>query len=205
MYYVTYNNGTIYWHYHFTGLLKYTNLASLSIPLRFPIYNIIMLKFPLYMFKITSDCVIIFASTIKHDSGADQGTVHALIRWLIRNWPPGRACSDHVAGRSLIPCLSYGDHVTERRLSRDCAVSDHVADHALISWLSMHWSFIWGFPGSSACQCRRLGFHPWVGKISWRRKWQPTTLFLPGKSHGRVWYNWRTDHACTRCLFASNK
>ena len=28
-------------------------------------------------------------------------------------------------------------------------------------------------------------FKPWVGKISWRRKWQPTPVFLPGKSHGR--------------------
>ena len=26
--------------------------------------------------------------------------------------------------------------------------------------------------------------NPWVGKISWRRKWQPTPVFLPGKSHG---------------------
>ena len=24
----------------------------------------------------------------------------------------------------------------------------------------------------------------WVGKMSWRRKWQPTPVFLPGKSHG---------------------
>jgi len=24
---------------------------------------------------------------------------------------------------------------------------------------------------------------PWVGKISWRRKWQPTPVFLPGESH----------------------
>ena len=28
-------------------------------------------------------------------------------------------------------------------------------------------------------------FNPWVGKISWRRKWQPTPVFLPGKSHGQ--------------------
>ena len=28
-------------------------------------------------------------------------------------------------------------------------------------------------------------FNPWVGKISWRRKWQPTPVFLPEKSHGR--------------------
>ena len=34
-------------------------------------------------------------------------------------------------------------------------------------------------------QCRRPGFDPWVGKIPWRRKWQPTPVFLPGKSHGR--------------------
>ena len=38
-----------------------------------------------------------------------------------------------------------------------------------------------------ACQCRRCkrcGFHPWVEKIPWRREWQPTPVFLPGKFHG---------------------
>ena len=33
----------------------------------------------------------------------------------------------------------------------------------------------------SACQCRRPGFKPWVRKIPWRRKWQPTPVFLPEK------------------------
>ena len=33
------------------------------------------------------------------------------------------------------------------------------------------------------CQCRRCGFNPWVGKIPWRRAWQPTPVFLPGESH----------------------
>ena len=32
---------------------------------------------------------------------------------------------------------------------------------------------------------RRLDFDPWVGKIPWRRKWQPTPIFLPGESHGQ--------------------
>ena len=32
-------------------------------------------------------------------------------------------------------------------------------------------------------QCRRPGFSPWVGRIPWRRKRQPTPVFLPGKSH----------------------
>ena len=35
----------------------------------------------------------------------------------------------------------------------------------------------------SACQCRSHGFNPLKGKIPWRRKWQPTPVFFPGKSH----------------------
>ena len=31
----------------------------------------------------------------------------------------------------------------------------------------------------------RCGFDSWVVKILWRRKWQPTSAFLPGKSHGQ--------------------
>ena len=37
----------------------------------------------------------------------------------------------------------------------------------------------------SAHQCRKHGFDPWVGKIPWRKKWQSTPVFLPGKSHGQ--------------------
>ena len=52
---------------------------------------------------------------------------------------------------------------------------------------------VMGFPGGAsgkepACQCRRhkrLGFDPWVGKIPWRRAWQPIPVFLPGESHRR--------------------
>ena len=32
---------------------------------------------------------------------------------------------------------------------------------------------------------RRWEFDSWVGKIPWRRKWQPTPVFLPGKFHGQ--------------------
>ena len=46
-----------------------------------------------------------------------------------------------------------------------------------------------GFPGGSevksiCLQYGRPGFDPWVGKIPWRRKWQPIPVFLPGESHG---------------------
>ena len=35
----------------------------------------------------------------------------------------------------------------------------------------------------SFCQCRKRGFDPWLGKLPWRRKWQPTPVFLLGKPH----------------------
>ena len=43
------------------------------------------------------------------------------------------------------------------------------------------------FPGGkeAACQDRRCRFDPWVRRIPWRRKWQPTPVFLPGESHGQ--------------------
>ena len=44
----------------------------------------------------------------------------------------------------------------------------------------------WWLSGKeSTCRWRRRGFDPWVRKIPWRKKWQPTPVFLPGKSHGQ--------------------
>ena len=37
----------------------------------------------------------------------------------------------------------------------------------------------------SSWQCRRYEFDLWVEKISCRRKWQPTPIFLKGESHGQ--------------------
>ena len=53
----------------------------------------------------------------------------------------------------------------------------------------------------STCQCTRSGFSLWVRKIPWRRKWHPTPVFLPGKSHGQrslVGYNsWGREESDT--------
>ena len=53
-------------------------------------------------------------------------------------------------------------------------------------------TFWWGFPSDSAVKnspatprLRRHGFDPWVRKVSWRRKQQPTPVFLPGESQGQ--------------------
>ena len=60
-------------------------------------------------------------------------------------------------------------------------------------------------PLANAGNARDLRFDPWVQKIPWRRKWQPTSVSLPGKSHGqrslvgyRPWgHRVRHDGACT--------
>ena len=46
----------------------------------------------------------------------------------------------------------------------------------------------WRSGKERACQCirhKRCGFNPWVGTISWRRKWKPTPVFFSGKFHGQ--------------------
>ena len=57
------------------------------------------------------------------------------------------------------------------------------------------WYFIvWGFPSGSEGKESASnegdmglipGSDPWVRKIPWRREWQPTPVFLPGKVHGQ--------------------
>ena len=51
--------------------------------------------------------------------------------------------------------------------------------HSLMQLLGLPW---W-LRGQSIC--RQCGFNHWVRKTPWRRKWQPTPLFLPGESHGQ--------------------
>ena len=53
------------------------------------------------------------------------------------------------------------------------------------------------FPGGSggkesACSAGDQGSIPGLGRFPWRRKWQPTPVFLPGKSHG-----WRSLVGCS--------
>ena len=47
------------------------------------------------------------------------------------------------------------------------------------------WPPWWLSGKESVFQCRGHGYNLWVAKIPWRRKWQPTPVFLPGKSHGQ--------------------
>ena len=63
----------------------------------------------------------------------------------------------------------------------------------------------------TTCQCercRRYGLLLWVRKIPWRRKWQPTPVFLPGKPHGQgslVGYSPWSRKSWTRLSDSSTK
>ena len=51
------------------------------------------------------------------------------------------------------------------------------------------WASLVGFPGGSEVKASvsnvgKPGFDPWAGKIPWRRKWQPTPVFLLGEFLG---------------------
>ena len=68
--------------------------------------------------------------------------------------------------------------------SRPCEFPLHFC---IIYYIHSHsQDFPGGSEGRSVClQCGRPRFDPWVGKMPWRRKWQPTPELLPGKSLGR--------------------
>ena len=99
-------------------------------------------------------------------------------------------------------CLPLWNVIQEER---ECLTS---------SWPSI--DIVSGFPAGAsgkdpACQCRRHKrqvFSPWVGRIPWRRAWQPTSIFMPGDARGqsslagyspwgsqRIRHDWATKHS----------
>ena len=72
-------------------------------------------------------------------------------------------------------------------LDRDCIESIDCFGSLLFNMLSR---LVRGFSGgsevkASACNVGDLGSIPGSGRFLWRRKWQPTPVFLPGESHGQ--------------------
>ena len=79
--------------------------------------------------------------------------------------PPCHACIRNIRGH----CPSWTKVTSNMQTNR------HRQSEWLPRWLSGK---------EFACCCRRRGFNLWIRKICWRRQWQPTPVFLPGKSHG---------------------
>ena len=62
----------------------------------------------------------------------------------------------------------------------------------------------------STCQCKRPRFDSWGKKVPWRRKWQPTPVFLLGESHGQrslvhkthAWCTWKQWDDLKSCVLS---
>ena len=109
-----------------------------------------------------------------------------------RGQPWGRPPS-HPRGRSRgCPPLALGWQLSPNPQARqpgtlqmDCCF--------LIAHVLLFSKFLFIYLGLPRCRCgkepvcprRRCRFSSWVAKIPWRRKWQPTPVFLPGESHGQ--------------------
>ena len=68
---------------------------------------------------------------------------------------------------------------------RTTEMSERVILEAVrILTLTSPWVLPWWLRWWRIClQCRRPMFDPWIRKTPWKRKWQPTSVFLPRKSH----------------------
>ena len=107
------------------------------------------------------------------------------LKWFLLSHRYSHKCSSHPACYPKVPAprqppLIPEDHISPNRSPK--ARLDipflKAGGRGQLASLVAQWSRI-------RLQCRRCGFEPWVRKIPWRRKWQPTLGFSSGKSHGQ--------------------
>ena len=100
-------------------------------------------------------------------------------------WEPALRSSKAAAAHALVTLLAPW---LRCNLSLLCCWEEPIRCKGSSQQRELGWVIL-SFPGSSerkasACNMGRPGFDPWVWKIRWRRKWPPTPVPLPGKSHG---------------------
>ena len=117
-------------------------------------------------------------------------------------------CSDifYLTTYLKVVVLSHSESMTAFNLCL-CVWHRHGVGHASATTqnTTQKYCCFLGFSGGASgkepgCQCRRLKtrrFDPWLGKVPWRKKWQPTPVFLPGKSHGQRSLGGYSTQSCT--------
>ena len=88
----------------------------------------------------------------------------------------------------LDPCFLYQSGMTSTKTGKWS--SFHVSPHLIPSFYVLKYikRLPWWLSGKeSACQFRRHGFSPWIGKIPWSRKWQSALVFFREKLHRGAW------------------
>ena len=114
------------------------------------------------------------------DCSLPGSSVHGIFQTRILEWvavpSPGDLPDPGIEPRSLAsPALAGRSFTTEPPGKHQYQISKWKF------YLKLSWCLS---SKKSACNAGDR-FNPWVGKISWRRKWQPTPVFLPGESRGQ--------------------
>ena len=90
--------------------------------------------------------------------------------------------------------LSKDLHSKDDNNSNSCVVLWELADFHLSDFIFPPGLLVGSSSKEFACKSRRHRFDPWVGNISWKRKWHPTPVFLPEEFHGQ-----RSLVGCSPC------
>ena len=109
---------------------------------------------------------------------------HPIILWAntpLDGMMKGRSCHNPGPHSSLLLSKIYSPEMCPLSVSEMFVLGGEACKH-IFSTVGLPWQLR---KQSIHLQCRRPGFDPWVGKIPWRRDWQPTPVFLPGEFHGQ--------------------
>ena len=85
-----------------------------------------------------------------------------------------------------LACYFFSSHCIAHSLISYCNVTSSVGSqpHIFTVMFLSQWAYLVAQMVKICLAMQKTGFNSWVGKIPWRRKWQPTPVLLPGKSHG---------------------
>ena len=108
-----------------------------------------------------------YPKTSEKDTG--HHCVHLLNKQFAEGLPPSKHCPGSL--RAIKNPRPSGGFIPAIKIS-----GRYTGEVGLPRWLSSK--------ESTYRRCRRWWFDPWAGKLPWKRKWQLTPVFLPGKSHG---------------------
>ena len=96
--------------------------------------------------------------------------VHLLNKQFAEGFPPSKHCPGSL--RAIKNPRPSGGFIPAIKIS-----GRYTGEVGLPRWLSSK--------ESTYRRCRRWWFDPWAAKLPWKRKWQLTPVFLPGKRHGQ--------------------
>ena len=125
---------------------------------------------------------------------ADYSFVHCTAKEPLINWPE-ESNQDEVKPREDL-LKNLGEIILRKTWGKVTRIAHFIIDTSSSISPKTNYKFglIWTLKSKLGTVVKNLpanagdvrcGFHPCVGKIPWRRAWQPVLVFLPGKFHGQ--------------------